>query len=218
MNKNSVPPCEDPMRSDSVRLHLGCGTVYLDGYVNIDAYRPGFSFLANDRPDLVAENLTTLDRYYKVMETKETLELNLNQPRYVVADRFADILELDYDDNSVDEIVLVQTLEHFTRQEGERLLGLMYRILKPAGRLHIDVPDFEETARQLLLQQSEVDKDWYYRLIYGSQKDTFSLHKDGYSYEKLRLKLEKCGFKRVRRVPNTRHGSLYPVVIAECEK
>ena len=34
-----------------LRLHVGCGTVYLDGYVNIDVWREGFSFLASERQD-----------------------------------------------------------------------------------------------------------------------------------------------------------------------
>ena len=58
----------------SLRLHVGCGTVYLDGYVNLDLEVPGYSFLASERPDLVAVNRTTVDRYYKHDETRDSLE------------------------------------------------------------------------------------------------------------------------------------------------
>jgi len=38
-------------------------------------------------------------------------------------------------------------------------LALFYKILKPEGKLHIDVPDFEETAKQLLAQKTEKEKE-----------------------------------------------------------
>lgn len=43
------------------KLHLGNGTVYLDGWINIDLH----GSLAKDRPDLVKHNLTTIENYYK---------------------------------------------------------------------------------------------------------------------------------------------------------
>ena len=57
----------------ALKLHVGCGTVYLDGYVNLDVEVPGYSFLATERPDLLERNRTTVDRYYKVEESRETL-------------------------------------------------------------------------------------------------------------------------------------------------
>ena len=198
-----------------LRLHLGCGTVYLQGYVNIDMHIPEYSFLAKDRPDLVEQNKTTVDRYYKEEQTKETLH-NKQIDKYCVADRFMDIRNLDYPENSVDEILIVQTFEHFSRKEASKALDNWYKILKPEGKLCIDVPDFEETARQLLAQKDEKEKEWYYRLIYGSQKNDYSFHKDGYSFAKLKRMLEEHGFKHIIQIENTLH--FYPAVIVECRK
>lgn len=202
--------------TSNLRLHLGCGTVYLEGFANIDVWREGYSFLASERPDLVSRNKTTFLKYYRNEVTRNSIREAQADPRFVVADRFQDIKDLDYPEDSAELIVCVQTLEHLTREEVNQALKNWYKILKPQGILHIDVPDFEETARLLLAQNSESDKEWYYRLIYGSQKDNFSLHKDGYSEAKLRAILGLHRFNKIRRLPDTRH--FYPSIIMECSK
>jgi hypothetical protein len=85
--------------------------------------------------------------------------------------------------------------------------------LKPGGVCHVDVPDFEETARQLLAQPDEPSKDWYYRLVYGSQKNAYAFHQSGFSPARLERLLREAGFRDVRSVPNTLH--FYPACIAE---
>ncbi len=200
---------------NKIKLHLGCGTVYLKGYVNIDMRIHGYSFLAKERPDLVEQNKTTVDKYYKEEQTKETLHKKRVE-KYCVVDKFMDICNLGYPENSVDEILIVQTFEHLSRNEASEALDNWYRILKPRGKLHIDVPDFEETARQLLAQKNDRDKEWYYRLIFGSQKNEYAFHKDGYSFAKLKMILEEHSFKDIVRIQNTLH--FYPAVIVECRK
>ena len=48
-----------------INLHLGCGTVYLENWINVDIYQEGYTYLANERKDLLEYNKTTIDRYYK---------------------------------------------------------------------------------------------------------------------------------------------------------
>lgn len=196
-----------------IRLHVGCGTVYLDGYVNLDVEVPGYSFLAGERPDLRDRNRTTVDRYYKVDESRATLEAAPREPQACVVDRYARIDALPFAANSVDEIRSVQVLEHVPMKEAPRVLRHWYEILKPGGVAHVDVPDFEETARQLLAEPDEARKDWFYRLVYGSQKNDYAFHKNGFSPARLERLLREAGFREVRHLPNTIH--FYPVTIAE---
>ena len=201
-------------RSDmAIRLHVGCGTVYLEGYVNIDVEVPGYSYLAGARPDLLEKNRTTVDRYYRQEESQATLEHGPREPQACVVDRYARIDALPYPPDSVDEIRSVQVLEHVGMVEAPRVLRHWHSILKPGGFVHVDVPDFEETARQLLAQPDEPAKDWYYRLIYGSQKNAYAYHKNGFSPARLEWLLREAGFRDVRHVPDTIH--FYPVAIAE---
>lgn len=197
----------------ATRLHVGCGTVYLDGYVNIDVEVPGYSYLAGDRPDLADLNRTTVAHYYKNEESQATLEKGPGRPQYCVVDRYAAVQALPYPPDSVDEIRSVQVLEHIAWPEVPKVLAHWHALLKPGGVCHVDVPDFEETARQLLAQKDEPSKDWYYRLIYGSQKNAHAFHRSGFSPARLERLLKDAGFREVRHVPNTLH--FYPVVIAE---
>ena len=200
----------DPM---PLRLHVGCGTVYLDGFVNIDLEVPGYSFLATERPDLVALNRTTVDRYYQHEESQSTLEKGPPRPQYCVVDRYAAIDTLPFAPGSVDEIRTVQVLEHVEMKRVPAVLRHWHELLRPGGIAHVDVPDFEETARQLLAQPDEPSKDWYYRLIYGSQKNAHAFHRSGFSPARLERLLREAGFREVRHVSNRIH--FYPVAIAE---
>jgi SAM-dependent methyltransferase len=203
----------------ALKLHVGCGTVYLDGYVNLDVPVEGYSFLARERPDLRDANRTTVDRYYKQEESRASLEARAEadaahrEPQYCVVDAYAAMDALPYAPGSVDEIRSVQCLEHLPMRDGPRVLRYWYELLKPGGVLHVDVPDFEETARQLLEQPDEASKDWYYRLVYGSQKNEYAFHKNGFSPARLERLLREAGFREVRHLPNTLH--FYPVTIAE---
>ncbi|MGE5179077.1 MAG: class I SAM-dependent methyltransferase [Bacteroidota bacterium] len=209
-------------RPSPLKLHVGCGTVYLDGYVNLDVPVPGYSFLSSERPDLAAKNRTTVDRYYKEEESRASLEARAAQrpeerePQYCVVDAYAAMDALPYEPGSVDEIRSVQCLEHLSMREAERVLRYWHGLLRPGGVLHVDVPDFEETARQLLAQADEASKDWYYRLVYGSQKNAYAFHKSGFSPPRLERLLREAGFREVRHLPNTIH--FYPVAIAEAVK
>ena len=197
----------------ALRLHVGCGTVYLDGWVNIDVEVPGYSFLARERPDLADLNRTTVDRYYKNEESQATLEKGPGRPQYCVVDAYAQADALPYAPGTVDEIRTVQALEHLEMKKVPQVLRHWWDRLKPGGVCHVDVPDFEETARQLLAQPDEPSKDWYYRLIYGSQKNAHAYHRSGFSPGRLERLLREAGFREVRHVPNTLH--FYPVCIAE---
>jgi len=98
------------LEKKKIKLHQGCGTVYLKDYINIDLFIEGRSFLASERPDLRRLNETTFKNYYKRKESRESLTKHPLQ-RFIVADRLLNNLEPDYPENSVDKIVIVQTFE-----------------------------------------------------------------------------------------------------------
>lgn len=52
-----------------------------------------------------------------------------------------------WEDNSIDEILALDFVEHFSYRTTDRLLTEMWRILKPDGFVDIQVPDFKECAR-----------------------------------------------------------------------
>ena len=189
-----------------MKLHLGCGPVYLDGWINIDICIDGYTWLAIERPDIMNYNKTTLNNYYKYSWGER--EHNL-----AVVDKFMNISKFPYpyDDNSVDEILIIGTFEHFDKDEGIKLLKEWHRILKPDRRVIIDVPDMVETMRYL-----EGNPEWAIRLIYGSQKNKYAFHKWGYTLETLSDTCKEIGFKITNEINLVEHG--YPMFTIEAIK
>lgn len=64
-----------------------------------------------------------------------------------------DILNgLPYPENSADEIVFREALEHFHRLQGLDILKELYRVLKPGGKLDLTVPPALKQLKMLLIQ------------------------------------------------------------------
>ena len=75
----------------------------------------------------------------------------------IKVDLFHDIVGgLPWEDNSVDEIVFREALEHFNRHNGLFILQEIYRVLKPSGLLDLTVPPAE---RQLKMLVSKLNAD-----------------------------------------------------------
>ncbi len=195
-----------------MKLHLGCGDVYLEGYVNIDIYIEGYSFLAADRPGLVRLNRTTEDNYYKKPYPGAG-----GFAYECAADRFLDFTYLPYPDGSVEKILAVQCLEHLTPEEARKAVAEWHRVLAPGATAVIDVPDFEQLAAKLLEHTHEEYKEYYYTMIFGSHKNVAASHKDGYSREKLALLLLDAGFHYVYYLKNI-FNHPYPAVTVEAIK
>jgi predicted SAM-dependent methyltransferase len=184
------------------KVHLGCGTVYLKDYVNVDAKIPGISFLAKDRPDLVEINQTTIDNYYKNKVNRKDIETKKFEEKLIVVDKFADIRRLPFKPNSLFEIRSVQLFEHFSFAEGKALLENWYKLLKKGGVVHIDIPDLDGTLEGYVSAKTQANREWYTRLLFGNQKNEFGFHKAMYSKNSIKKLLIDVGFKKVKFLPN----------------
>lgn len=180
-----------------MNIHLGTGDVYLDGFVNVDVPIPGYSFLARERPDLVERNRTTLDHYYRYPYiTTGPVD------RLCVADVFMDARALKFSDECAELIVAVQVLEHFTPAEAPQVLREWHRVLRPGGRLFVDTIDFPHLAKLAIESEDPEMEAYYFRMIFGSHKNEYASHKDGYTGRKLLELLLAAGFGNVRDVGN----------------
>lgn len=181
---------------EKIKLHLACGTVYLKGYYNIDVKLPE-SHLAMQRPDLVKKNSTDFEHYYKKNVTRDVFLSKKLQKKEIVCDMFSDIRDLPFEPESVDEILAVQVFEHFTYKEGEKLFKYWASLLKKGGTLHIDIPDLIGT-----IDIYKEDPVWGRRLLFGSQKNEYGVHKAMYSKEDLWKIFYNKGFSRIEEMPN----------------
>lgn len=141
-----------------LRLHLGCGEISLDGYINID-YPPS---------------------HHSVMKPK--------------ADFFADIKQLRFPDNCVDEIRLHHVFEHFNRVEALGLLIRWHRWLRVGGVLHIETPDLTGSAKTILSNVPFKLKCAAVRHLAGDHTETWGYHVDHWFPERFRATFRHMGF------------------------
>lgn len=57
---------------------------------------------------------------------------------------------IPFPDNSFDLVYHSHVLEHFTKEDGKRLLEECFRVLKPGGIIRIAIPNLEEIAKNYL--------------------------------------------------------------------
>ncbi len=147
-----------------MKLHLGCGQVYLEGYVNID-----FPL------------------------TEHTVQ------EKSVADEFADLTKLRYKARSIEEVRLHHTYEHFPRHIALALLVSWHSWLNRGGKIHIEVPDFEESARVVLdKKESDHNRKVALRHIFGSNEAPWATHYEGWTEHAFREVCKLLGFKKVK--------------------
>lgn len=128
----------------------------------------------------------------------------------------SDIINLpQYQNNSVDEVLLNQVLEHLNNRDLRPALKEWHRIIKKGGKIIITVPNIIGTVKSFLenrlntLGFSKHYKNWspeevVFQMIYG-RADIFGddepeaqQHKTGFCYNRLKRFLEECGFKIVK--------------------
>ena len=111
------------------------------------------------------------------------------------ADYFADITEIVFPNNSVDEIRIHHVFEHFDRSTALALLCKWNMWLKVNGKLIVETPDFEGCT-SLFIDKSFTfqQKQSVLRHIFGSHEAKWAYHYDGWYEEKYKIVLEKLGY------------------------
>lgn len=131
-----------------MKLHLGCGTKKLEGWINIDS-------VSECQPDLVHD---------------------ITNP-------------LPYADQSVDELLAEDLLEHFDKYIRYLVFYEWVRVLKVGGKITLQVPDF----KTILLRYFKFGYDNFVDFIFGENLweskiyiGHFGNHKWGYSQKTLK--------------------------------
>ena len=165
-----------------MRLHICTGDIYLENYLNIDIKGKLVSEISKEE---LEKNKTTIDKYFKYSFGTSRRE--------IIIDKKMDITKpWDYKDNSIEEIVAISTIEHFTLVEARFIMSEIKRVLKSNGQLIIDFPDIKETVKQYL----DITPQFCMRLLYCNQKDKYSTHFWGYTKRTFK-ELLGCGWKEV---------------------
>ena len=125
--------------------------------------------------------------------------VNVDQFESVKPDLLADVTDLPYSPDSVDEIYCGHLLEHLSWDEGQDALKHWLSILKPGREIRIVVPDFDVLVKQYFDNPTPAElkyfNDYY---IYSYVQE--SRHRYFYSAALLKMAMETAGFKEVEQL------------------
>jgi len=173
------------------KLHIGSGTVYLCDWINIDI-PSDTTYLAHERPDLVAKYISTELDYYSRHKEKSFANFTAG-PKLIetVCDRYGTFQNIPARANSINKILSRQVFEHFDINGAIAALKEAHRVLMPGGELTIDVPDLIES----IIQYGNTRDNFYIRHITGpKKKGSWGFHCMSYDKSELINLCESNGY------------------------
>ena len=116
-------------------------------------------------------------------------------------DVVSDITDLPYKEDTVDEIWLIHVFEHIFYCDADDAIASWYRILKPGGKLVIEVPCMDKIINNY--NKREMDPRLTILGIFGEQLSgqPEMVHKWCYTKNSLKGMLEDAGFKTAIKDP-----------------
>lgn len=119
------------------------------------------------------------------------------------ADLVGDIRELRLPDNYADVMVAIHVVEHVYRWEVDDMLRDWIRILKPGGKVVIEVPSMEKVFRHIAMvldSHTLMSPTFSWWPLWGDPKyrNPSMVHKWGYTFHMLAEVLVKAGFSDVK--------------------
>lgn len=121
-----------------------------------------------------------------------------NNASHKKPDVVADLRKLPFEDNYADEAHAIHVLEHFYPWEVEDVLKEWRRVLKPGGKLILEMPCLEKIIGHL--NHDIIDTRLTLWGLFGDpkHKDPHMMHHWCYSIHMLDVLLTKCGFEDIR--------------------
>jgi predicted SAM-dependent methyltransferase len=191
------------VNSRADRLHLGCGLIAPDGWLNVDG-----------SVQATLARLPWIRRALSSLRLAPPGQASIPWPNNVL--RWDLRRRLPFADGRFAAVYSSHLLEHLYRSDALRLLRECRRVLKPGGAIRAVVPDLRslvdayvrscgrggDPAREFLAAlnlraESDVEGPWAYRLYQGITD--FHRHKWMYDERSLVLLLQEAGFSEVGR-------------------
>lgn len=107
------------------------------------------------------------------------------------ADVKADVTDLPYEEESIDEILSEHVIEHFTPKEFDMLIRHWRDLLKPGGIIRLECPSLIACALKVI----DGDIGAFHCGLFGVQDEPGQAHKNGFTLKSLSDELAKAGFE-----------------------
>jgi len=118
--------------------------------------------------------------------------INIDIRSVVNPDVVMDIWDVDECYSDVDEILMIDVLEHFSIVESKEILKKMFGILKSGGRIKIQCPDLQVIGKKIIYNPTDTN---LIKMLYGGQDYVENFHRSGFTIPLLRNVLEQIGFE-----------------------
>jgi ubiquinone/menaquinone biosynthesis C-methylase UbiE len=120
-------------------------------------------------------------------------------------DLTADLRAIPLPDGCADELQAMHVIEHFYLWETPAVLTEWRRLLKPGGRLVLELPNLEAACRNVLAGLPDQMGLWP---LYGdpSHADPFMCHRWAYTPASIKALLAEHGFRSIKILPPQTHG------------
>lgn len=116
----------------------------------------------------------------------------------------ADVLALPFPDGYADEIMAIHLLEHLYRWDAPGALCEWKRVLKPGGKLILELPDLLKSCRNVLKSADLRMGVWG---LYGDPgyREPLMVHRWGWTADELKAEMKSAGFSSVKVKPPQFH-------------
>ncbi len=131
------------------------------------------------------------------------------------ADKIMEATNLKFDDNSIDEILMSQVIEHFGIARSLFVLSECFRVLKPNGKLVLETPDIRKSF-QVFLKGEREDRKYILPWIYGVDIPGMQ-HRFCFPDDLLTEELGKIGYSNVLK-SNLEFDKHQPILRVICKK
>ena len=117
------------------------------------------------------------------------IDLYSDDPRVIGMD----VRDLKFEDNTVDEILASDILEHFSHNQVDQILSEWSRVLKPGGILFIRCPNLKLQMQAYM--RGDWDADIASYMIFGGQTNPGDYHFIAFDEDSIKSHLDKAGFE-----------------------
>lgn len=130
------------------------------------------------------------------------------------ADYIAPADQLPFDAGSCDEVMAIHLFEHILPWEADKALLEWFRVLKPGGKLVLEMPDLRKCCENVLkilaggvvMAGKHPDQAGMWGLFGDDRlRDPYMLHRWGYTFKTIKPLLERAGFQKITEHPTVFH-------------
>ena len=132
----------------------------------------------------------------------------INVDSGTAADLNADLRKLPVESDTADAVAAIHVLEHFFEWEAVPILTEWKRILKPGGKLILELPCLDKIFAYVFRAMKAKEPVFEFMTLhamYGDpkHKDPLMMHRTGYFKYQVEAKLKEVGFREIKdEVPN----------------